>query len=125
MDQPARKDRSATILVRISGITFVLLGAAFLLIGYLAVTSHPVEAIHTGRGVVIGISIFVLGVAATFLRRWAVVLLSFLALAFSFFVAWGVVRGLPLPWSLLLAGSYIAVASIPAFSTYFAWRELR
>ena len=125
IDQPTRKDRSATILLRMSGIAFILLGAAFLFIGYLAVTTHPAEAVHPAGGVVIGISISVLGLAATLLRRWAVVLLSFSALAFSLYSGWLFGRHLPFPWGVLIALFYIALASIPAICTYFAWRELR
>jgi len=125
MEQPTRNDRSATMLLRMSGVAFILLGAFVLVVVYLAVTQHPTQAVHTTGGVVVGISISVLGVAATLLRRWAVVVLSFLALSYSFFVTWGAFKGLPLPWSLLLSAVCISIASIPAISAYFAWRELR
>ena len=108
-----------------SGIAFVLLGIAIVFIGYVAVTTHPTQVSNPTVGVIIGLSTSVLGVAATLLRRWAVVLLASVALAFSFFVSWGVIRGISFPWSVLLSAFYIAIASTPAFSTYFAWRELR
>src|SRR5438045_9799627 len=108
MEQPTRNDRSATILVRMSGVAFILLGAFFLFVGYLAVPNHPAQAVHPAGPVVVGISISVLGVAAPLLRRWAVVLLSFLALAYGFFVTWGAVHGLPLPWNFFLSVFCIA-----------------
>jgi hypothetical protein len=125
MDQPARKDRSAIILVRMSGVAFVLLGIGGLFVTYLAVTTHSTEATHPERGAIIGIAISVLGVATVLLRRWAVVLLSFFAFAFGSFVGWGVMRTAPFPWSCLLSPFYVAAAAIPAASAYFAWRELR
>jgi hypothetical protein len=126
MEQPVRKDRSAIILLRMSGIAFVLLGIGVLFVTYLAVTAHPAQAAHPERGAVIGISISVLGVAATLLRRWAVVLLSAFALAFSCFASWAILRsGGPLHWSILLSMFYMVIAVIPVASMYFAWRELR
>lgn len=126
MEKPGRKDRSAITTVRLSGIAFVLLGIAVLFITYIAVTTHPGQAAHPERTAVIGISISVLGAAATLLRRWAVVLLSALALAFGLFFCFAFLQsGGPLLWSILLTVFYLAIALIPVVATYFAWRELR
>ena len=125
MEPTERKDDSARILLRMSGIAVALIGAVGLIPLYGVTINRLTEPIDPTRGVVVCVTIFVLGIAVACLRRWAVVLLSIVGLAFSLFVSWGCLRSISFPWSIFVAAFYVAIFSLPAACTYFAWRELR
>lgn len=125
MNSKEHRGQGARILMRICGIIVACLGAVWLIPLYAVTVNRLTVSIPLTRDVVVCITVFVLGIAIVFLRRWAAVLVSVIALAFSSFAAWACLRGIPLPLSVCVATFYIAIASLPAVCTYFAWRELR
>jgi hypothetical protein len=120
-----REGLGARILMRICGILVACFGAVWLIPLYAVTVNRLTVSIPLTRDVVVCITVFVLGIATVFLRRWAAVLVSFVALVFSSFAAWACLRGIPFPLSVWVAMFYVAIASMPATCTYFAWRELR
>src|SRR5438270_13782651 len=114
MEPTLCKDGSARILVRMSGVFVALSGVIGLVVGYGAAVRRLTEQLDLTRGVVFCLTILVLGIAVILLRRWAVVFVSFVLLAFSLFVAWGCLRWVPFPWSIFLATFYVAILSFPA-----------
>jgi succinate dehydrogenase hydrophobic anchor subunit len=122
--QPARKDRSATILLRISGVFYVLSGVVLLLFTYGLMIGHPAIPGNPTGVVIVAISISVLGLAMILLRRWAVALLSAGTVAFMLYVAFAVTYH-HFPGGLFLGIFYVALGSIPAVCAYFAWPDLK
>jgi hypothetical protein len=112
------KERGATILLRLFGALFIALGMsnAFLV-------SH--WSSHRVRDVAIYLFVCLLGLATIFLWRWAAILLSLCSLAVVVFLLWRLSAGVPFFWFALVVPLFLAVGSLPSWSTFYLWRLLR